>query len=528
MNGPTTFRAVIALAVMTLAAGVLPVRAATKLEGDYQLMLDLRKNDRPYLWQFDSNNNDTWNGASFRLFSQPRTGIESFVKFEAAYRQGDNDYLSPQFQYREGHLRFRKEMGKRGFDTYVFSRQDRFWVNTFLVPWVNGRGDAQGVRLDTWGFGKTNATFIVADQSGSYNPANYSGNFPHYPVDSIAAQNTLRTDDEYVVRLRREFLKDNALRVGLTYNRFEGWSRRDSLGGANLWNAVLGFDSRLRVRGTDISLEYGESRDDARRPEYLRAPVFTVFKNPLGFRLPDHAVMQAEVRSIRIGTPRTGFLSMAPGWWARGPKWQNSIGGPNKDENGFFINSYYLLPDRAITYTNNLLWYGPHATTGPQTRQIYNELYIEFVNGFTGKTAYKRTDIYRPGTRDSVATTFRETHLQWFNELQVESRLAWMRIQSKVTDIGTNARKELFVLEASLNLSQRTKIYNRYAFGNDPSILRKGIFTQLQYRPTGNTEMYLQYGPDYIGGGSMPVDEGNLNGSSDQKDMVKFILKGSF
>ena len=40
--------------------------------------------------------------------------------------------------------------------------------------------------------------------------------------------------------------------------------------------------------------------------------------------------------------------------------------------------------------------------------------------------------------------------------------------------------------------------------------------------------MYLQYGPDYIGGGSNPVEEGNLNGNADQVDIIKFILKGNF
>ena len=43
------------------------------------------------------------------------------------------------------------------------------------------------------------------------------------------------------------------------------------------------------------------------------------------------------------------------------------------------------------------------------------------------------------------------------------------------------------------------------AFGNDPDKLRKAIFTQLQYRPTGSMDLFVQYGPDYIGGGSFPV-----------------------
>jgi hypothetical protein len=516
-----------ALRLLQVLLGIVlaapPARAATKLEGEYQLMMDLRKNDRTYLWEFDSNSYDVFNNASFRLFSQPRTGIETFVKFEAAFNPSDNGGRRPEFQYREGHLRFRREFGKRGFDSYVFSRQDRFFANTYLIPWVYGRGDAQGVRLETWGFGGTNATFIVADRSGEFNPANFPG-VPHQPRDSIAAQRAQRTSDEYVVRLRREFLHENALRLGLTWNRFEGWTGQDSVSAPSPWNSVLGIDSRLRVRGADVSFEYGESRDDIARPDSVRAPKLTFFRSPTSVRLPDRGIAQAEIRSLKLGTSRTGFVNVTPGWWSRGPKWQNSIGGWGNDETGFSINSYYLLPDRAITYTNNLSWYGPRIYSQVETRELYNELFIEFINGFTGKTYYRRKDIYRHLGR----FTSRETHLDWFNELQVESRLAWLRVQTKVRDLGTPAKKQLFVVENSINLSQKTKIYNRFAFGNDPSILRKGIFSQLQYRPTGNMEMFLQYGPDYIGGGGVPVDEGNLNGNADQKDIVKFILKGNF
>lgn len=510
--------ALLAATLWASAAG-----AVTKLEGEYQLMMDLRKNDRTFLWDFDSNSFDNFDNVQFRLFSQPMTGIESFVRFEAAFNPSDNSALRPEFQFREGHLRFRREFGARGFDSYLFSRQDRFFVNTYLVPWVNGRGDAQGVRLDTWGFAKTNATFILSDRSAEFNPAGFP-DVPHLPRDSIAAQRAQRTSDAYIARLRREFLKENALRVGVTWNRFESWAGVDSTSPARPWTSVVGIDTRWHIRGTDVSFEYGESRDVGFHDPRVRAPVFTVFKKPLGFRLPDRAVAQAEIRSLKLGMPRTGFLNVTPGWWSRGPDWTNSLGGPNADETGFFINSYYLLPERAITYTNNLTWYGPRANASVATREIYNELYIEFINGFTGKTSYKRQDVYR----HAGPFTNRETHLTWFNELQVESRLAWLRVQSKLSDIGKPEEKQIFVVEQSLNLSQHTKVYNRFAFGNDASILRKGLFTQLQYRPTGNMEIFLQYGPDYIGGGSVPVDEGNLNGSGDQKDIVKFILKGSF
>ena len=86
----------------------------------------------------------------------------------------------------------------------------------------------------------------------------------------------------------------------------------------------------------------------------------------------------------------------------------------------------------------------------------------------------------------------------------------------------------LFVIENRINLTDHTKVYARYALGNDPSRLRKGIFMQIQYRPTGSMEMFVQYGPDYIGGGSNPVDDGNLAGSGDQFDEFRFTLRGTF
>jgi hypothetical protein len=514
-------RAGAAIALLALLAPA--AQSATKLEGEYQLMMEMRKWDRPFLWDFDANSYDVDNRIQFRLFSQPLAGVETFLKFEAAYNPTDNNNVSPEFKWREGHLRFRREFGERGVDAYAFSRQDRFYIDWHLVPWVFGRGDAQGIRLDTWGWNKTSATLIASDRSGEFNPANFP-EVPHQPRDSIAAQRALRTADAWIFRLRRSFLKEDALRTGLTLNRYEGWTGQDSTSAPAPWNSVLGVDLRWRVKGMDVSFEYGQSFDQIPRPDSVRAPVVTAFRKPLGFRLNDAAIAQAEIRSLKIGSARTGYLNTTPGWWSRGPKWQNSLGGPSNDETGFFMNSYYLFPERAMTYTNNLLWYGPRAYSQTRTRELYNELYIEFINGFTGKTAYKRRDVYRRTTRGSA----RETHLDWFNELQVESRLAWLRVQSKLRDIGTPDKKELFVVENSIKVSDRTKFYNRFAFGNDPSILRKGVFTQLQYRPTGNMEMFLQYGPDYIGSSSMPVDEGNLNGSGDHRDMIKFILKGNF
>ncbi len=511
--------------LLAVSAPLFPARsdAATKLEGEYQLMGELRKTGRAFRWDWNSNEFDTFNNAQLRLFSAPRPGVEAFLKAEAAYRPNDNSGARPEFQFREAHVRFRREMGPRGMDAYLFSRQSRMWVDSYLIPYVFGRGDAQGVRLETWGFGRMNTTFIVADQSNQFNPADFAGLAPHQPLDSIAAQRVQRTDDLYVVRLRREFLKENRLRVGITFNRFEGWAGRDSTSAPSPWTSVVGIDTRYRLGRTDLSLEYGESFPNHTTGNG-RANEFTAFRKPLGFQLPDRSVLEAEIRSVQVGTPRTGYLSVAPRFWNRGPRYANTLGGPSTDATGFILDSYWLLPERAVTFTNRLVRYGNKVFSRNATREMYNELYVEFINGFTGKTYYRIRESYAP----SGGVLRKDTRYEWFNEVQVESKLAWMRVQSKVRDIGRPERKQIFVIENSLNLTAKAKVYSRFAFGNDAAIQRKAIFTQLQYRPSNNMEMFLQYGPDYIGGGSNPVDEGNLVGSGDQFDVIKFILKGSF
>lgn len=507
--------------VMTIGDGAA---AATKIEGEYQLLLDMRKSQRFFPWDWESNNGESWTGAQLRLFTQPRPGTEAFIKFEADWTPGSNETPRPQFQYREAHIRYRWERTpERGFETYLFSRQDRFWVDNYLLRVVEGgplgAGGSQGIRLNTWGFLGLNTSLIASDYSDQFNPGDRD-------AAGVPRSSVLDTDDAYVARVRREFFQDRRLRLGFTYNRKEENQVADSAARALDFTEVFAIDSRYQWKGIDFLVEYAHSRSpepSVRFPDALDREI-TAFNQPLGVTLPDHSVVQAEIRTLRLGTTQTGYLNFAPIYWTRGPLWQNQLGGPQRDETGFIFDTYYLLPDRAITYTNRYTRYSQRAREKRDDVIMYNELYIEFVNGFTGKTYLRQADIER--LTNDLRTI--EEHDDWFNELQVESRLAWLRVQSKLKDIGQRTRKQLFTIENSVNLSDKLKVYNRFAFGNDPSILRKGIFSQLQYRPTGNMEMFLQYGPDYIGGGSTPVDEGNLQGGADQADIVKFILKGTF
>jgi hypothetical protein len=514
MIRPRTGHARLALSFAALLlAGALagPVRAVTRLEGEYQLMMDVRKDQRFFPWDWDSNNNDNYTGANLWMTSTPRRGVETFLKFEADWRDPENNSRRPEFQFREAHLKYAWEKPDRGVSSYLFFRQDRFWIERNLLEVVrsdqlkNDRygTNAMGVRADSWGYGGFNTTVIASDFADQYNPAG---------ADSVSRGSPGKTDDAYIVRVRREFM-DRALRLGFTHNRKVENQINEVPGGSQ----VYAFDGRYEWKGVDYSLEYAWS-------ESQPGPGPVVFEDALDRRLPANSVLIAEIRALRLGSRRAGYFNVAPSYWDRGPRWDNRLGDANRDETGWGVNSWYLLPDRAITLTGNYTTYERKAFERRRDRNFYVEAYIEFVNGFTGKAYVRKQDIVRRyGTQSSL-----EEHDDLFGELQVESRLAWMRVQSKIKDINLPTQKELYSVETSINFTSQLKMYNRFAFGSDPSILRKGIFLQLQYRPTGNMEMFLEYGPSWIGDSNSPVDDGDLEGGGDQADLVKFILKGRF
>ncbi len=503
-----------------------PAEAAiTRLEGEYQLMLDARKTQRSYEWDFDFNNNDTWTGAQFRLLSSPFANTEAFLKFEADWNDRNNT-RRPVFQYRESHLYYEWKHNDLETGVRLFQRQDRYWVERHLIEIVNpgnltDGGNSQGVRIDLRDGTRTEANLIFSDFSGQSQPN--TGAEQGAPVG---------TDDAWVFRSRRELFGDR-LRAGFTYGRRNDREDNQADIGHNFQEIWAG-DFRFKF-GRDMSLllEYADSRSRG-VPQHEEGSAslgdFT-FGRPDRW-LPADSQLRMELRTLRVGNARTGYYNMVPLVWYIGRGYVNPLenfnnnpfGDGGSDEQGFFLNTWYLVPARAITLTANYAARERRFFEDRQTRQFYAELYTEYVNGFTSKFAYfDKWDRVR-SDRGPQITSNRDL----FAEVQVETRLAWMRIQGKIKDIDTEFQKELASLETSVNLTSTLKLYSRYTFGNDPTRLRKGIFSQLQYRPRGNMEVFLEYGPSWIGDTPNPVDDGDLAGSAEQEEMLKFIIKGTF
>lgn len=496
------------LAVFALAAGLLaaPAGAVTRLEGEYQLMLDVRKDERSFPWDFDANHDENYNGAQLRLFTTPRRNTEAFVKLEADWHRNDNGTERPEVRFKEAHLRYQWDLApQQGVESFLFFRQDRFWADSYLIRLVETGipkddrfgPNGSGIRVNTWGLLGAQSTFIASDFADR---------------DYNTTGDPMHTDDAYIARIRRDLL-DRSLRVGFGFNRKVENGPNEALGSSS----VYAFDTRYQWKGIDYSLEYAFSRSNLPPTNLAHPDDWTGV-------LSKQSVAIAEIRSFRLGNARTGYLNLAPTGWIRGPLFDNRLDNSQRDEVGWKVNSWYLLPERAITLSGNYQELSRTTIEKRREREAYVEAYVEFVKGFTGKTYYRSRDNVR--NIDGRVTLQENDDL--FGEIQVESRLAWLRIQAKLKDMRVDTQKELFNLDTAVNLSERTKVYSRFSFGSDPAILRKGIFLQLQYRPTGNVEMFLEYGPGYIADDSTPVNDGNLEGSADQSDLVKFIIRGQF
>lgn len=484
----------------------------TRIEGEYQLQLDVRKQDRFFPWDFESNSYDTWAASQFRIFAMPRTGIEAFVRFEGDWNPGDNYDDRPRYLYRESHLRFLKQLGESEIDAYLFSRQDRFWVENYLIQVVQGGsvkdGDnAQGVRLDVRRFKGFDATYIVSDFS---NQSKVGGGVTVPPP----------SDDAHIFRLRRTFL-DGDLRTGMTWNHKVEAEKAEDYS-----NSVIAGDMRYTFRNIDFSLEYADSRrtaDDAPGDDGFHFSDFAL--DNFSAALPRDAALKAEIRSFSFGNPKLGYYNVAPLYYYFGPDFADYLGEGTSDLVGYKINTWYLIPKRAVTLTFDYEHWEKYVWEHKTFEKYRVELYTEYVNGFTSKFWYDRNK-----TTDTGNPLFEEVTKNYdlFAEVQVENRLAWMRVQGKLKDLETTRKKELVSLETAVNITPYLKIYNRYAFGNDPARLRKGLFSEIQYRPQQHMELFVSYGPFWIGDDAIPVNDGDLAGGADNKDMFRVILKGYF
>lgn len=527
--------------------------ALTKLEGYYSMQLDIRKQDRSYQWDYDANSGDgsDWNYFELRLLSTPKPGAEAFVKTYAQWNPFLSSDRRPSFLLQEGHVKYRIEKGPRAYEAYMFSRERRYWVDNHLIGVVyddraSNDGNADGVRMETWGPHGFNLSYAFSDFAGQSTPG--SGAQPDRPKN---------TDDAHIVRVRRNFLPGNRLRVGMTNAMVVRapqsilFPLTDSTGATrdtSTYVNVIAGDTRFTVGGADISVEYAQTFKPGWQYTNLverrwctdRPSGFALGKlnDGLWRALPSSGVFRAEVRSLRVGTPKLGYFYVAPSYRVLGRQWDNPLGDGTRDEAGYYVNTWYALPQRAITLTGNYGNYDKRFDESAHWSDLYAEMYTEYLDGFTSKLFYRsRRGATGPGLGSecnapaSGGTRYNQDIREYFGEVTAQSTLAWARLQFKsrrVVEGYRLTRQQLASFESNVNVTQSLKLYSRLTFGNDATRTRTSTFEQLQYRPASNMELFVSYGPWWIGDSTNPVDDGDLAGSAVNRDIFKVELHGWF
>lgn len=428
-----------------------------------------------------------------RLFGNPVNNSDFYIKFYA-----DRDYAQSEQAlavFSEGHISFRQEKNGNGFNATLFTRESRhYWLDGSMLGMVhtgsvNNDGNGQGMRFDLWHHFNCSMTYVFSDLSQGGG------------------------DDIHLLRYRQS-LFNNKVNTGLFFQR-----KHYPTGNLKDYNQVIAQDLQLRLGRYYFAIEIATSD----------VPSETMITNlnesyEMKDILKSNIAVKFEFSGLRIGSPNLGYWFFKPGIFSYGNTYRNYMGNNQSNRHGYWLNSYYLIPHRAITLTLNF-----HQSENmvadsingyfDSTSSLYSEVYIEFINGFKGKIAFNKVDDKWHGTLYK--------HNDFFSEISVENKLAKLLGQFKIKDMGETWEKFITGVELSVNLSERWRFFTRGLIVDDRIGSRFSFFTELQYRMSGNTELYLQYGPNYWGQYGLVNDDGFASSGMMKKE-VKLILKGWF
>ncbi len=497
----------IALILILLFAALLkagPIKMEGYLEGQFGRTYDSEE----YKWNM-------WDPNYYietRFFSSPLKNAEVFFKIYADNDKGQDSYKNTgntESIFGEGHVQYRYERSGWGGQGVLFTRESgHYWTDGSMLGIVNtgsvnNDGNGQGARWDLWYPFGGSFTYVVSDFSSG------------------------EGDDVHLMRYRQNL--SERLRFGVFYQR-----KNYSTGQEKEYNEVAAVDFHAGMGRYYLNTEFAWSDVPAeediqqRNDEYEDEDI-----------LKSNIALKGEFMGIRVGTAKLGYILLKPGGWSYGDTYRNYMGENKYNEYGYWLDTKYLVPNRAITLTVNYsAWQNhvpdtvyvtriaPDGTFDTQKKEVYNpttnlytEMYIEFVKGFKGKIYYNKKD------EDYNNTKYK--HYDFFAELSVENRLAKLLTQFKIKDMGEDSEVQLTGVEVSVNLTDEWKFFMRGMIANDEEGSRHSIFGEIQYRLSGNTELYLQYGPSWWGQYGLVNDDGFSSGGDMEKE-VKLILKGWF
>ena len=437
--------------------------------------------------------------------ANPVPNSNLYFKF---YSDKDNDNYKNQSGnmeaiFSEAHMEFYQEKKGYGFKSNLFFRENgQYWTDSSLLGIintgsVNNDGNGQGVRFDLWHPHNGSMTYVFSDFSQG------SG------------------DDIHLMRLRQEFFQSK-FKTGLFLQQ-----KNYATGLEEDYNRVIAQDFKLNIDKYYLNAEYAfsfvpseDETSDLTEEYQKKAEDF--YKSNIATKI--------ELHGLEIGKSNLGHWFFKPGFYTYGNTYRNYMGDNKSNEIGYWINSYYLIPGRAITLTLNysksnkivpdtIFVDGNDKEIYNPTTNIYSEIYVEFVKGFKGKLYFNKRDEKWQGNK--------YRHYDFFSELSVENRLAKLLTQFKIKDINEDNEKQIAGIELGVNLSDKWRVFTRGMIANDKVSARHSFFGEVQYRISGNTELFLQYGPSWYGAYGLVNDDGFV-ASGEMSKEFRLMLKGWF
>lgn len=442
-----------------------------------------------------------------RFYGSPVANTNYYFKF---YAENENfEYDRPVAFLWEGQINFKQEKNGNGIHTTFFTRENGYyWTDGSMLGILdtdsvdNGK-NGQGARVDAWHNHNGSMTYVFSDFSSGGG------------------------DDIHLFRYRQSF-RENKINTGLFFQR-----KNNASGADKDFNQVVASDFKMRLGKYYINTEVAISSTPS---DSLITAIDNKYHKEFRDIFKSNFAAKAEFSGLRFGLPKLGYWFFTPGVFSHGISYRNDMGDKDihSNEFGFWINSYFHIPYRAITFTLNYNaskliesdeffvaeedYYDDIRSDEPTTN-LYSEIYVEFINGFKGKVSFNKKDEMWQGT------TYK--HYDFFTELSVENRLAKLLTQFKVKDIGEIWEKQIAGVELSINLTEKWRLFARGMIANDRASSRNSIFGEIQYRFSGNAEFYLQYGPSWWGQNGLVNDEEFVSNGNMQKE-IKLIIKGWF
>jgi len=464
----------ILLLILCFFIGILQLSAGVNISGFQENWFKIQQYN-PALYEHDTSNitdhfkydlYEVTNYSELKLWANPTNNTDIYAK------------LSNLKDMNEAHLKYRFDESGHGFESYFFVKERRFWIDDPLLGLVNEDiasdwSNAAGIRTDFWGISGINGAYIF--------------NRPMWK--------------DYTANIM-------LLKYGLTKNSRMGfyYYKKDWGPTFSDYNRVIAAYLKMNFKGMYSALEVARSATPS-DPSLKNSRNFA-----LGFLLDN---LYFNLQSI-------GQLGFSFKYMNNMKYYSNQFGstwGDNENNKRLFrLNSYYKFPEKSITYTLREEYKADDdgSNAGLTT---YNELYVEFIHGFSFKSFYN----YYYSFGQNLA------YPSLFFQIEANQKNVWLRMQYKLSNINTQYLKYLYGIETSISLTKKLKGFFRIATVADyRSLNTHTFFGQLRYDIGNGFENYIEYGNSGHASNDLINDDGFADGSESTENIFKIGFKASW